>query len=376
MRLRARRGFTLIELLVVISIIAVLIALLLPAVQSAREAARRIQCTNNLKQLGLAMHNYHSANGSFPIGIAVSANGTGPNDYYRWAAWSPHAQMLPYMEQSALANAGNFSWAGYSAYGGNSIYVNSTLSTTVVGSFLCPSDPSAGKFDGGTQAATINSYFGSVGDSIGGALFASKGYGDGMPTANGGSGLFTALSSYGIQHVTDGTSQTVAFSEGLCSDSSKGSGYRGNGAGNADQGSYPWATPVGTYPQVTLTGLQACQNAFVSGNASNQMPGTDPSRRGYGKGMYWTWGSMGATLFNTVQAPNDSQYTFGMCRFYGGQAELYDSQFVSASSNHPGGCNVMMADGSVRFVKSTINRPLWWSLGSKAGGEVVSADAY
>src|SRR5215216_5059201 len=105
-----RRGFTLIELLVVIAIIAVLIALLLPAVQAAREAARRAQCVNNLKQIGLALHNYHQTANSFPMGMSLAYD---PNNgvYQDWTDWSAHALLLPYLEQTPLYNAANFSWA-------------------------------------------------------------------------------------------------------------------------------------------------------------------------------------------------------------------------------------------------------------------------
>ncbi len=112
---RPRSGFTLIELLVVIAIIAVLIALLLPAVQSAREAARRIQCTNNLKQIGLALHNYHTSNNTFPLGISVISQGEREchHAYANWNSWSAQGLMLGYLEQQPLYNAANFNWGPY-----------------------------------------------------------------------------------------------------------------------------------------------------------------------------------------------------------------------------------------------------------------------
>ena len=139
---RPRLGFTLIELLVVIAIIAVLIALLLPAVQAAREAARRIQCTNNLKQIGLALHNYHQAIGTFPLanatGWSAGQFGTGLTT---WGTWSGQAMMLPYLEQNTIYNACNFSW---NCWYGTGEYINSTAFHTKINSFLCPSDGIAG----------------------------------------------------------------------------------------------------------------------------------------------------------------------------------------------------------------------------------------
>src|SRR5829696_6164386 len=131
-----RRGFTLIELLVVIAIIAVLIALLLPAVQAAREAARRAQCVNNLKQMGLAAHNYQSAVGSFPLGISSNPqNLPAPQWGSTWTSFSAQALMLPYLEQNAIYQAANFSWGPW--------VNNDTVNNAVIAAFLCPSDPGA-----------------------------------------------------------------------------------------------------------------------------------------------------------------------------------------------------------------------------------------
>ncbi len=196
MTARTRRGFTLIELLVVIAIIAVLIALLLPAVQAAREAARRSQCVNNLKQIGLAMHNYHQTNDVFPLGATLQPNA--PGTVYNWSCWSAQAQMLPYLEQGAIYNAINFSYAcepyseptardkGYASLGG---YINSTAYNMRVSSFLCPSDPNAGPIND-------NSYHGSVGTTT---------YNTGQHTP-ASTGVFGMQASYGIRDIIDGTS--------------------------------------------------------------------------------------------------------------------------------------------------------------------------
>ena len=155
-----RRGFTLIELLVVIAIIAVLIALLLPAVQSAREAARRIQCTNNLKQIGLACHNYHQTADCFPLGVSLNMYRL-PAYWRAKNSWGHFGMLLPYLEQQPVYNAANFDWGVEEGSPGSSapIDINVTAADSQINTFLCPSDPRSG--NGGS-----NSFYNSNSSSL------------------------------------------------------------------------------------------------------------------------------------------------------------------------------------------------------------------
>ena len=362
-----RRGFTLIELLVVIAIIAVLIALLLPAVQAAREAARRMQCTNNLKQVGLAMHNYHSTGNSFPVGFLFpgvpnpsGSNGLGIPDLH-WR-WSVLAQLSPFLEQTAVVNALNFNWpiapgagasgpfAGFPAY--KPFPVNTTAMTTKIGLFLCPSDgqPSqATLIDGVTTFGGTNYHF-CTGDGQPG----SGHVGDaGNPTNGAGpaDGAFILGPPQSIATILDGSSQTVAAAEQLIGPAIgtvTTSPMRPSNLKRA--AAYVATTPLPDDP------AQGCNNAVAGWRLD--------------KGYAWWDGDYRSGLYNHYLTPNSKLFDCWQA------SPPHDPALKAARSNHPGGVNALFCDGHVGFVKDSINLATWRALGTRAGGEVVSADSY
>jgi prepilin-type N-terminal cleavage/methylation domain-containing protein/prepilin-type processing-associated H-X9-DG protein len=348
----AHRAFTLIELLVVIAIIGVLISLLLPAVQSAREAARRSQCINNLKQIGLAMHNYHTANDSFPMGSTEQLyDNLGANHMYSWNDWSAHAQLLGYIDQNPIFNAINFSLPPVASTPGDA--AASTVLLVRIKSFLCPSDLNAGIY-------WTNNYVGSMGTSIG------------YITQTKSSGLFAETVCKKIADITDGTSNSVAFSERLVGSTGRPDHYPGNGmdgvSANANNPVNYIYDAQSDMPDL-LNYLQTCNAAWQAN--------VHTSSAWQNGGENWAWGTPGVTLFQTIVPPSSPQYPWNSCRSdCGSGCGVDSSHLVNATSLHPGGCNVLFADGSVRFVKSSIDMQTWMKLGTIAGDEVVSSDSY
>jgi prepilin-type N-terminal cleavage/methylation domain-containing protein/prepilin-type processing-associated H-X9-DG protein len=376
-----RRGFTLVELLVVISIIAVLIGLLLPAVQAAREAARRASCLNNLKQIGLALQNYHQAIDRFPQGHSQAADMPGYSDkmYAGMTEWSAQAEMLQYVEGGSLYNAINFSFCGGLNYGAQ---CNGTAWRTLIPIFLCPSDSNAG---GGAPAfatnnpPNINSYRGSVGTtSLPGAINV-PGFGgcppDRFQIAGGtqgcqpsSTGMFAYWVCYGIADCRDGTSQTVIFSESLVGDLGAVATprHRNNSVTGVTVAAPAAALDASAIPATTLqTALANCSAAFLAGTNLSNM-----------NGSRWGWGAVSMTLFQTIVPPNNRNYPWNSCRVSCPGCSPDDASFSNAQSNHPGGANALFVDGSVRFIKDSIQPYIWMKLGTRAGAEIVDAKQY
>ncbi|WP_337177828.1 DUF1559 domain-containing protein [Paludisphaera sp.] len=347
MHRRPRAGFTLIELLVVIAIIAVLIALLLPAVQAAREAARRSQCVNNLKQIGLAMHNYHSTHSTFPPG-STQAPYAPPNidtGVPAWDSWSAHALLLGYLEQQPLYNAANFNYAP--AWGGQpGYYINSTVYESRIAGFLCPSDGNAGK-------TNINSYHSSVGTST---------YNCCQAAAANTTGVFGYNRGSTTADIIDGTSNTLAFSEALVGNRFGGP-LPGNSTGNVSSAGAANQVDVGRLAnaiQLLKSDDATCQAAFQTNG-------------GTGRGNHWAAGAMGYSMFNTVYPPGATKWS--ACRM-DCCAQAEHAHYQNANSNHSGGVNALFGDGSVKFIKNSINWQTWWAIGTTSLGEVVGSDSY
>jgi len=328
-----RKGFTLIELLVVIAIIGVLVALLLPAVQAAREAARRSQCTNNLKQLGIALHNYHDVVGSLPWGFG----------YTNWNDWSGHVLILPYMEQGNLYSAINFTDTG-AQLGGAVGSGNSTVQRTTVNGFLCPSDQNRL-----TNVEGHTNYMMNAGSSPRAVMYQSQYNGPMSAT-----GLAGRVKTSNFSAVTDGLSSTAFMSERVL-----GSG----GNNNVVQVNKPIPT---IYTTATPTNEDDPLEYYNTCKAVNPVGATLYS--GHASGMIWTIGYAIDARYNHVMPPNSQS-----CQF----AVPADNRGAyPAMSRHGGVVNVLFGDGTVKGIKDSITVKNWWALGTQAGGEVLSSSDY
>ena len=358
---RTRRGFTLIELLVVIAIIAVLIALLLPAVQAARGAARRAQCSNNLKQLALSVHGYASTSNvipamcMYPGGQSAISSG--------WAApWT--VAILPYIEQSAMFSAYNFTSPAV-VLSASSGMENTTVTYTQVATLLCPEETEStrpslngttnyvGNFGGPGQAIVYSGTIVPIGD---------------LNTAIGGKPL-GRLGPVTIEAIRDGTSSTALFSERLFGLSGSPTVHPGTDDGK--RGVFN-VSATGTGPGTGAGGALAFVDAIRSMPMSTGSINSD--HLGNDAFATFPW-HLGVVNYNHVGPPNSIP-----CQNTSADPSWlsYVGPFGSApaTSNHPGGVHVAFADGSVRFVKDSIGLPVWWGLGTRSGREVIDADAY
>jgi prepilin-type N-terminal cleavage/methylation domain-containing protein/prepilin-type processing-associated H-X9-DG protein len=382
-----RRGFTLIELLVVIAIIAVLIALLLPAVQAAREAARRAQCTNNLKQLGLAAQNYVSSNNVFPPQNSwptAAANQTGTGLGLTWG-FNWYCALFPQLEQNQIFNAINFSLCPMDGSIGQ--YSMVTAAITNISALLCPSEATSTQL---YASPSINgSSFGyySVSNYVGnyGGPAAIQAYtGTIVPgyDLTQGINITSRLPVIGLQAVTDGTSNTALFSERLLS------GYQFGNTGvavyaNGISGMRAIFTPSysGAIPGTAITGLSTTTNtALLFAKACQSIPSTQTATYAAAVGVEMLAGSPAYLVLssyvhwtppNTPPCLNPSDPTTTTLPGYIGPWGA-----PSATSLHPGGVNVGFADGSVHFIKNSVGLQAWWGLGTRAMGEVISSDQY
>jgi prepilin-type N-terminal cleavage/methylation domain-containing protein/prepilin-type processing-associated H-X9-DG protein len=372
---RRASGFTLIELLVVIAIIAVLISLLLPAVQSAREAARRAQCTNNMKQLSLGLHNYISSNDAVPVVANLwFLNKTVATT---WGLWSPQSKLLPYMDQGPLYNAINFSMPCKWTQGG--AFVNHSLSATRISSFLCPSSPlPRGTIDCLSQFQDPgNNYFASTGATMHFEFYNGANGLFGVyqaPAGTSEAGWENPTPAITMRDIQDGTSNTIAFGEWQTGDF------------DCNKLTIPSdvINPV-PYPAGAPTNFPASPaGTTLLIQWLNQCAATAPSTITHGgqnweynmsyQGASWDQGMFGYSLGNLVLPPNPRWPNCRTCSWYGDWD--CDPATHGLSSFHPGGANVGFADGSVRFLKSSVSMQVVWGLGTRNGGEVISSDSY
>jgi len=309
---RLRNGFTLIELLVVIAIIAVLIALLLPAVQQAREAARRSQCKNNLKQLGLAMHNYHDVYSVFPpagVWLLKATEGT------EVANWSLQSRLFPYLDQANMTNLINFNYGYKDVPPG---VQNEVVANTKVAVFLCPSEPNSQQKDSGRWPLSYGANMG--------RFFVWN-------PANGqfGTGAFGPNSRTSTRDITDGASNTLMFSE--------------------VRSYQPYVEDTSMTAEA---GLPSDLSIASSKTAHNE----------------WCEGRSLQQGFTTLLGPNSHATDFLTIKD-SKDATTITNAVITSRSTHVGIVNAALVDGSVRSISSNIDVTTWQNLGARADGQVL-----
>jgi prepilin-type N-terminal cleavage/methylation domain-containing protein/prepilin-type processing-associated H-X9-DG protein len=357
---RNRRGFTLIELLVVIAIIAILIGLLVPAVQKVREAANRTQCENNFKQLGLALHNYHGVTGHFPAGETMPTMVV-PNTYP--SGWSVLAALNPYLEQTAIYNMLDVSvpmyqfgggTSGFSIYQGSTYGANNpTAVSTTVKLFLCPSDIGFSGIADDSYGIPLGStnYAVCIGTGMNGTYVGSEFNTD---------GAFSANLQQRLTDITDGTSTTACMSESTLGNGTGGFGVAyGYGIARPsplDNFTTYVAIPFGSFAG-PLTDA-ACNDPTVA-NCVNY---TDP------RGFSWAQGEIRCTEYDHHRTPNSK---LPDCMAYVGLSNPQSAAWRGARSRHAGGVNLLMCDGSVQFVGNSVDPATWSALATRGGDEMI-----
>ena len=333
--MRRKRAFTLIELLVVIAIIGVLIALLLPAVQAAREAARRAQCTNNLKQLGIALHNYEGSWATLPAGR-----------YGYPFLWSSLASVLSYVEAANMFNAINFAFP--SETGQVPYPANLTAQSVSVSVFLCPSDGQQ-RVDPVNFGAT--NYVANCGTGT-----VNSGNFNVVPGASLPDGPFYNTSATRFAGVLDGLSNTAAYSETIM-----GNGQTTSAGGNPPMNA---RRQFALFNATTITTIPAAQ--FLPPNT--YLPACNaPDAWSGDRGREWSRGSYIMASYNHFLTPNSKKPD---CTDKGRNAAI-----TGPRSFHPGGVNILMLDGHVQFVKDSVALSTFRAVATSAGGEVVSSDS-
>ena len=323
---RRSGGFTLVELLVVIAIIGILVALLLPAVQAAREASRRSACANNLRQMALAMHNYESALGIFP---SIGINATSGSQY----AYSPQAKILPFCEQANLQDLVDFTKPLTTGSGGSQVInvVQRPAAQVTLALYLCPSDSGPKLFQ-------------SNGADLGGSNYMVN-IGTGTPPAHSiakeNDGLFWYGSQMRFAEILDGSSNTLLMAEAI-----RGNNIETNPASVPKDKRRQYASFGGTSP-VLPNDDAACAGATRwSGN----------------RGSSWLWGREFNTCFTSYKQPNDKVTDCG----------INGAGNFKAASFHPGGVNVVRADGSGDFIRDNISIAVWQALSTRGKGEATA----
>jgi prepilin-type N-terminal cleavage/methylation domain-containing protein len=361
-RTKKNFAFTLVELLVVIAIIGVLIALLLPAVQAAREAARRMQCTNNMKQLALALHNYHDTNNALPPLAARAKRTDGRRGCVGAKITSIHSRLLPFVEQSAVYAMNPVQEWLYSSCQDDPMAINahsSGVAATFIASFRCPSDYAAPFNEtccvqGGVTPTATNNYMFSTG----------TGKDNFYDILVKGDGIFHIDSTATFATITDGTSNTVVLSEAVIGDGTFGGGTGGT-TSDAPQAEQPWLRAgFGGYPDADLSsppGYSALTNQEFDTDVAS-LAASATTWRGW-RGTNWLSGRVYATTFNGYSTPNPWYPDWGIFGTIG---------YYAARSFHTGGVNTALGDGSVRFVSETIFIDIWRNANSVNDNQTVT----